>query len=279
MSQQLSTISTIEFDSMCKAAYQKGRTLRSHVRVKSNVVGSSATFRLATRGAATPRVPQTDVRPMNNGYGSASATIADWNAAEYTDVFDQQKTNIEERPIVAGNIAGAIGRREDQMILDALDTANGANNVDTNVGGAASGANMAKLLRAKRIMDDRAVPVTDRKFVHSTQFLEGLLGVTPTTSGDFNSVKTLVNGEMNKFLQFEFLMIETRAEGGLPIAALVRTNYAYDKQAVGLALGIDETVKVDWIPEKTSWLANGLFSAGACVIDANGVIEVGITEV
>lgn len=279
MSQQLSTIAVTEFDAQVKAAYQiSGSSLRTHARVKTGVIGSSAQFRRATRGQATPRVPQTDVRPMNTGYGSSTATIGDWNAAEYTDVFDQQKTNIQERPIVAANIAGAIGRREDQMILDALDTANAAANVDTNVGGAASGGNMAKLRRAKRVLDERAVPQGKRKFVHSTRFLEDLLGATEVTSGDFNSIKALVNGELETYVGFQYLMIETRAEGGLPLAANIRTNYAYDSDAVGLAVGIEQKTEINYIAEKTSWLANGLFAAGATVIDPEGVVEIATTE-
>lgn len=279
MSQQLSTIAVTEFDAQVKAAYQtSGSSLRAHSRVKTGVIGSSAQFRRATRGQATPRVPQTDVRPMNTGYGSATATIGDWNAAEYTDVFDQQKTNIQERPIVAANIAGAIGRREDQMILDALDTANASANVDTNIGGASSGGNMAKLRRAKRVLDERAVPQGKRKFVHSVRFLEDLLGATEVTSGDFNSIKALVNGELETYVGFQYLMIETRAEGGLPLAANIRTNYAYDSDAIGLAVGIEQKTEVNYIAEKTSWLANGLFAAGAAVIDPEGVVEIATTE-
>jgi hypothetical protein len=278
MSQQLSAIATIEFESQIKAAYQKGRTLRPHVRLKPGVVGGTFNMRRSTRGAATPRVPQTDVRPMNTTYGNGQGTITDWNAAEYTDVFDQQKTNVDERPVVAANIAGAIGRREDQLLLDVLDTANGSANVDVNVGGSATGANMAKLLRAKRIMDERAVPMEQRKFAHSPRFLEDLLGTTPATSSDFNAVQTLMRGELKQFVGFTYLMIETRAEGGLPLAANVRTNYAFDQAAVGLGIGIDERTEVNYIPEKTSWLANGLFAAGGNVIDPEGIIEVATQE-
>jgi hypothetical protein len=278
MSQQLTAIATIEFESQIKAAYQIGRTLRPYVRNKPGIVGGTFNMRRSTRGAATPRVPQTDVRPMNTTYGNGQGTISDWNAAEYTDVFDQQKTNIDERPVVAANIAGAIGRREDQLLLDILDTANGSANVDVNVGGAATGANMAKLLRAKRIMDERAVPQAQRRFAHSPRFLEDLLGTTQTTSSDFNAVQSLMRGELKQFVGFEYLMIETRAEGGLPLASNVRTNYAFDQAAVGLGIGIDERTEVNYIPEKTSWLANGLFAAGGVVIDPEGIIEVATQE-
>lgn len=278
MSTGLSAIAQIEFDADVKAAYQTSGTLRRRCRVRTGVVGSTAKFRRYAKGMATPRVPQTDVVPMNTQYAEATATLTGWNAPEYTDVFDQQETNVEERRVVAANIAGAIGRREDQLLLDALDTANPAPNVDTNIGGAGSGLNVAKLRRAMRILNQRGVPKTDRYFVHSAAGLEDLLGTTEVTSSDYNTVKALTAGEINKFLTFEYAEIEDRDEGGLPLAGNLRTNYAYHKEALGLAIGIEFRTEVNYIAEKTSWLANGLFKAGACVIDPLGVVEVQATE-
>jgi hypothetical protein len=278
MSVGLPAIAIIEFDAMVKAAYQGSGKLRSRVRVKTGVVGSSAKFRRFNKGMATPRITQTDVVPMNITYGEATAAMQDWVAAEYSDLFDQAATNIDERPVVATNIAGAIGRREDQMIIDVLEANAGSPDVDTAVGGAASGLNMAKIRRAKKILDDRAVPNTDRTFVHSAAGLETLLGITEVTSSDYNSIKALVQGEINTWVGFLWVMIETRAEGGLAYAATLRSNFAFHKDAVGLAIGIDFRTEVNYIAEKTSWLANGLFKAGATVIDPLGVVEVQTTE-
>jgi Phage capsid protein len=278
MSVNLTSVAVTEFDAQVKAAYQKAGQLRRAVRVRTGVVGSTARFRRYAKGIATPRVPQTDVTPMNTLYAEATATLADWNAPEYTDVFDQASTNVSEREVVATNIAAAIGRREDQLILDQLDTANGAPNIDTNVGGASTGLNMAKLRRAMRLLNQRGVPGMDRYFIHHSRGLEDLLGTTEATSSDFNTVKTLAHGEINKFLKFEFIEIEDRDEGGLPLAATLRTNYAFHKQAMALAIGLDFRTEVNYVAEKTSWLANGLFKAGSAVVDANGVIEVQTTE-
>jgi hypothetical protein len=280
MSVALSSMAITEFDAQVKAAYQKGSLLRATVRVKTGVVGSTERFRKYNKGVATPRIPQTDVTPMNAGYAEATATLTDWNAPEYTDVFDQQTVNFNEREVVAANIAAAIGRREDQLILDQLDTANGSPNVDTNVGGTATGFNVAKARRAMRFLNQRAVPKGDnRTLAHSSIALEQMLGTTEATSADFNSVKALVNGEMNgnRFLGFSWTEIEDRDEGGLPGTTL-RTHYAFDKLSMGLAIGIDFRTEVAYINEKTSWLANGLFKAGACVVDASGVVEIQTTE-
>ena len=55
-------------------------------------------------------------------------------------------------------------------------------------------------------------------------------------------------------------------------------SYAYDRRAVGLAVGIDFRSEVNYIPEKTSWLANGLFKAGSVGVDALGIVEITTTE-
>lgn len=281
MSSSLTQAQITEFDADVKGAYQMSGKLRSKVRVKPGIVGSTTTFQRSGKGVAKRRLPQTDVIPMNAGYTPASATLTDWCAPEYTDVFDQQKTNIQEKPVVAANIAAAIGRREDQLILDALDAANAAAQVDTNVGGAGTGLNMAKLLKAKQLLDDAGVPETERTFLHSAVGMNQLLNLTQVTSTDYNSVQALVKGELKTFLGMDFIMIETRSEGGLPLAGGLRTNYAFHggkMGSMGLAIGIDFKTEVNYIPEKTSWLANGLFSSGAVAIDANGVIEISSTE-
>ena len=69
---------------------------------------------------ATRRIDQTDVIPMNIVHGNATATLEDWNAAEYTGIFNQQKVGYKEQDKLATIIANAIGRREDQLIIDAL---------------------------------------------------------------------------------------------------------------------------------------------------------------
>ena len=76
---------------------------------------------------------------------------------------------------------------------------------------------------------------------------------------------------------FTYHMIETRDEGGLPLAADIRTAYAYHgggMGSTGLATGINFRATVDWIAEKTSWLSNGLFSSGAIAIDALGIVDI-----
>ena len=274
MSTGLTAVQRIEFDSMVKAAYQGAAKLRKHVRTRTGIRAGTCRFRRASRGVATPRIPQTNVVPMNTAYAEATATLSDWNAAEYTDVFDQAKTDVDERKVVAGNIAAATGRREDQLIIDALNAANAS----ANIAHGSTGLTFDKLRQIVRIFDARAVPEGMRKLAISARGKEDLLGENRFISRDFVESYVIREGRLPRILGLDIEVIEDRDEGGLPLSSTTRTNFAWDMQALGLAVGIEHATSVDWIAEKTSWLSNRIFSAGAVAIDALGIIEVETTE-
>ena len=274
MSVNLSATAQIEFDSMVKAAYQTGGKLRPHVRVKTGIIGNTTKFRRSSRGVAQVRIPQTDVIPMNTSYVEPQATRADWHAADYTDIFDQQKTSIGEKQIVASNIGLATARREDQIIIDALDAANGSATIA--VGG--TGLTYAKLLTAQRFMNARGVPTGQRKLAISARGMEDLLGDNRFLSGDFVGRRAVESGELPPILGFTIVMIDDRDEGGLPLVSTTRTCFAWDMQAMGYALGLETDTSVDWIPEKTSWLTQKGLTAGAVAIDPLGIIEIACSE-
>lgn len=279
MSRSLPIAAIASFDADVKHAYQDVPKLRDTVRVKTGVVGKTHRFPKLGAGLATKRVTQTDVIPMNLLHSNATATLEDWNAAEYTDVFDEQKTNISERQELAASIAKAIGRREDQLILDALDAAVTTLLVPASVGGAATDLNVAKLRRASALLGANGVGEGEKiTYVGSYQGRESLLSQTETTSADYNSIRTLVNGEINTFLGMGFKWIANRTEGGLDKLVNDRVSFAYAQSAVGHAIGMDQRMEVNYIPHKTSWLANMLFSAGSVDIDPAGIVEITTTE-
>jgi hypothetical protein len=280
MSNQLTAAAIASFDAQVKHAYAGSSMLRSTVRLKTGVVGSTHRFPKMGKGTATQRIPQTDVIPMNVAHSNRTATLSDWNAPEYTDIFNQAEVNFSEQGELAQVIAGAIGRREDQLILDALDAASTTLTVSENIGGANTNLNTAKVRRAKKLLVQQGVKFQrpNQTFVINAAALESLLGDSDANTVDKNAIKMLVDGEVTYWVGFEFKVMEDRTEGGLPITGSVRTCYAYDKQAIGLAIGIDFRTEVNYIPHKTSWLANGIFKAGAVDIDALGIVEVSTFE-
>lgn len=281
MAKSLTAAAIAEFDAQVKQAYQNGGLLRGTVRVRTGIVGSTHRFPKIGKGVATPRVQQSDVVPMNIQHTSATATLEDWNAAEYTDIFDQAAVNFEEKAELAMTIASAIGRREDQLILDALDAINTTLTVANSIGGVNTNLNTAKIRRARKLLNQNGVPKGkgDRTYVASSSGMEALLGDSDANTIDKNVIKALVDGEIEFWVGFRFIEVEDRDEGGLPVDGLPdRTNFAYHRGAIGLAVGLDFRTEVNYIPEKTSWLSNGIFKAGAVGIDMTGIVEITCRE-
>jgi len=279
MAQGISSAFDTLFDAEVKQAYQGQRLLAGLVRERQNVEGSTVKFPKIGKGSATLRVPQTDVTPLNITYSQVTATMSDYNAAEYSDIFHQAKVNFDERRELVQVVSGSIGRRMDQLVLDALAASSTSLTVSNDIGGTDTNLNLTKLRNAKRLLDKNNVPMDGRCFLVSASGLESLLGETSITSADFNSVRALVSGEIDTFLGFKFTMIGDRAEGGLAIdGSLDRTCFAYHRDALGFGIGMNMKTEINYVPEKTSYLVNGMFSAGAVAIDDEGIVKITCRE-
>jgi hypothetical protein len=278
MAIQLSTAYIAQFDAEVKQAYQGTSVLRGTVRTRTGVVGSTHRFPKIGKGAAQPHVPQSDVTPIGASYSTATATLSDWDAPEYSDIFMQQKVNFDERRELVQVVGNAIGRRFDQLIINAMVAASSPETVSNDIGGTDSNLNVTKLIEAKRLLDKNNVPPGDRYILCHANNLAGMLAETQVTSADFNSVKALVQGELNTFLGFKFMTIGDRDEGGLPLATNDRSVFAWHRQAMGMAEGIAPRTAIDWIPQKVSFLVNAVFSAGAVTIDDEGVVVITCDE-
>jgi hypothetical protein len=279
MSVSLSNAFVTLFDAEVKQAYQGKAMLVPAVRQRRGVEGSTVKFPKVGRGVATIRVPQTDVTPLNVGFSTVTLTLADYNAAEYSDIFSQAKVNFDERQELVQVVAGAMGRRQDQMILDALTASSTSLTVANSIGGSTTNMNVAKLREAKRLLDKGNVPPDGRHIIIHANGLSNLLSETSVTSSDFNSVKALVQGDINTFLGFQFHVLGDRSEGGLAIdGSLDRTCFAFHKDAVGYGEGIAMRTEINYIAEKTSWLVNEVFSAGAVAIDDEGIVKITCRE-
>ena len=271
------------FEAEVHQAYQSSATLRNVARMRTGVEGSTAKFPILAKGSASVRTPSTDVVPLNGTFSSVTATLTDYVASEYSDIFNQAKINFDERQELAKLVGNAIGRREDQIIIDALIAGSAgttvANTVVTSGSGSASDLNVGKIIEAKKGMDAKSVPPTDRHMIIHANSLASLLRDERAISADFAQVQALVRGEVNSFMGFQIHMIGDRDEGGLPKdGSNDRTCLAFHRDAIGCAVGIPPKTEVNYIPEKTSFLVTAMYSAGAIVIDANGLVDITCRE-
>lgn len=285
MSKDLSAVQVKEFDDEVKHAFQGSSKLEGTVTYRGNVTGGAYDFRLMGKGMGHERgAPSSDVIPMDVTHSKPTATLSDWEFPEYTDIYKDAEVNFDEVEQLAQTIAKAGQRRKDQLIIDAM--AAGTFNatltdgqgllVDTNVGGAATGLNVAKLRAVKKMFVAREADEMIYIAIDS-EGLDDLLGNTEITSADYNSVKALVQGEVDTFLGMKFIVIGNRAEGGLNKTGSIQDAYAWTASSVGCAVGIDLETNVDWIPTKSSWLSNAMLKMGAVIIDNEGVAKLQYT--
>jgi hypothetical protein len=277
MAQNVTTAFVTLFESEVKQAYQAEALLRGTCRTRTGVQGNTVKFPKIGKGVATVRVPQTDVTPLNVTYSQVTATMSDYIAAEYSDIFHQSHINFDERRELVEVVSKSIARRMDQIIVDALNASSGAATVATSVGGAGTNMNIEKLRATAKAMNEKNVPSEGRYLLMHASQLDALLGETEVTSADFATVKALVRGEISSFMGFNILTMGDRDEGGLPKPS-TRTCFAWHKDALGYAESMAQKSEINYVPEKTSFLVSSMFSAGAVAIDDEGIVKISCTE-
>jgi hypothetical protein len=189
--------------------------------------------------------------------------LAEYNWAARINRGDEIFTLIDIKGKYAVNGAMAIARKWDDLIIAAASadaTAKvpaatkgeyttssvalpSSQKIISSIGGNTT-MNLGKLLAAKEQLMSSDVDL-EYEPVHcviSSKQLHELLAVTEITSADYNSVKALVNGEINTYLGMKFIHSERLAvrdnSGTDETVALV-----YCPSAIGLAIGEDVTAR------------------------------------
>ncbi len=288
MSKFLSAAASKMFDDEVKHQYQAmdgAGNLETAVTVRRNVVGDTYNFRRMGKGLAKQKtVSQADLIPLDVAHTLIPVALQNWHASEFTDIFDKTDVNFDEVSELAMTIAWSLKRREDQLIIDAVNAppaAAGTQPTDIALGaGVGQALTVTKLRSASRAMNQNGVMGAGRHIAHTAIALEQLLGSTSAVSGDFLNVKALVNGDMDTFVGFKFHMIDDRDEGGLPDTGVADQKFqlAWHEMSTGIAIGLDMETMVNWVPQKGSWLSSGFLKANAVVRDATGTIRITTLE-
>lgn len=278
MADQLPLGFETEFDAMVQAVFQEQQVLKGVCYEKMGVTGKYEQFRRRGKGTATPHVRNSPLTPLNLGLTVATAELTDWDAMERLDPMDLIKINWDDMSVVAESLGMAIGRRADQIKIDALDAASPTQiAVDYGSTGTNSAINVKKINRANALLTKAGVPAGkgERHFLLSAVSLEGALNDSKIGSVDYNVYKSLFEGNMKEYCGFTFTIIGDRDEGGLPTDANGYVQcYAFHKRALGYAEAMNSSVRKDYSPDYGSWNFLAQLSAGAIVIESAGVLEI-----
>lgn len=210
----------------------------------------------------------------------------DFDTALLIDKRDRLKVLVQPDNMYAQRQASVMARAIDTVVIQALGgLANAGRTGSTStvalpsaqqIGVGGVGLTVDKLLEAKERLDAAEVdPSLPRYFLLSARQQRNLLRNTQVTSADFNSVKALVNGEVNTFLGFNFIRTEL-----LPLdGSGDRLCYAYTSQAVQLGMAQEPTTEVNIRPDKRN--ATQIYtwgSWGAVRLEEVQVVEIACDE-
>ena len=291
MSSQITTAFVQQYSANLQhLSQQKGSRLRGLVRVEA-VRGKQAFFdQIGSQSASVRTTRAADTLLNDTPHSRRMVTLADYEVADLIDDQDKLRMIVDPTSSYAQAQAFAIGRSMDDVIITAAtgDAKTGetggtttalpaGQKVAVNLSGSNEGMTIGKLREAKYIMDNNDVdPSIPRVMVIGPKQLQDLLESTNITSSDFNTVKALVQGELNTFMGFNFITSTRLAHDS---GTDVRTCFAYAVDGITLAVAKDLTVRIDERPDKGYAVqVYACMSIGATRMEEEKVVQIECDE-
>ena len=286
MSVQITTAFIEQYKSnVFHLAQQKGSRLRDAVKTETvngkahyfERIGTTAALKRTSRHSDTPRV--------DTPHSRRRVTMEDYDWADLIDNEDKVRMLISPESEYAQAGAWAMGRAMDDAIIDAASgnafggVAGGSTVAlpsGQKIAHGSAGLSVTKLIEAKEILDANSVDPEEARFcVVTSKQLSDLLAITQITSADFNSVKALVQGDIDTFMGFNFIRTE-RLDTNSSSNRLV---LAFAQSGIGLAVGQDVQTRISERADKN--YATQVFlsmTIGATRIEDEKVVEIECTE-
>ena len=290
MSSEITTSFVEQYSSnVAMLAQQMGSRLRSAVDVET-ITGKNAFFDQVGVTAAVQRTSRhADTPQIDTPHSRRRVSLADYEWADLIDDQDKVRMLIDPTSSYAKAAAAAMGRAMDDVIITALGgSADTGETGSTAValpstskfatGQQSDGLTIAKLIAAKKFFDLNDVdPSIPRFIVAGATQMSDLLGTTQVTSSDFNTVKALVQGDVDTFMGFKFILSNR--------LSLDATNtddrkiFAFTQDAIKLGVGKDITAKIDVRPDKSyATQVYTCMSIGATRMEENKVFQIPCNE-
>jgi hypothetical protein len=272
---------------------QEGSQLKDKVRNKE-VTGKNAYFDRLGRGVVYKKAGRhTKVTHNDVAHSRRRVTMDDYLWSDLIDEEDMARLLINFEPEYARAAAYDMGNKIDQIIIDAIngnavsvDSDETGTNValpttqivDEDFNTADSNLIVEKLIEAKRLLMKHSGNVSGEiTMVINASASASLLNETEVQSADYNTIRALVNGQINSFMGFNFVTVK---DGLLPGTADGTDSdpvrcLGFLKRSVGLAIGRQPQIRMDKLPEygyATQILGN--MTLGATRIEEEGVVAI-----
>jgi hypothetical protein len=262
-----------QFESEVHIEYQRmGSRLRNTVRVKSNIVGESTTFQVMGNMTAGTKARHGQVPLSNASHTPILCTLEDWYSGDFIDKLDELKVQHDERSAMATNIAAALGRKSDDLLIVKMAAVSAASAASTGA------LTAAKIQEGFEDLGNDNVPMDDGKLFMpiSPSGWVDLMGDPDFSNADYVGQDRLpLPGAMTAK---DWMGIMIFPHTGLDLTSSVRTCPLYHSTAFGHASGAEVSLDVTWQGKEQAHLFVGSMSQGACTIDATGAFNVKFTE-
>lgn len=286
MSEQITTAFVKQFtDGITILQQQMDSRLRMAVSMESGIVGDRAFF---------DQVDATTMNQIADRHGDTTytdtphrrrmVTMTPFDVADLIDTPDSRRVLNDPTNAYSRSFAMAANRQIDDSIIGAF-TAVAATGVDGSGSDAFDTANFQvavntsnlttdKLRQAREKLEAAENPEDDGDnrwyVICSANQRESLLADTEFIDADHNNVKALVDGSVNTWLGFTFLKSER-----LPLSGNNRSVYAWRKQSMKVAMGLEPRGFIDVVPLKRhSTQIRYELDVGAVRMDQKGVVEI-----
>lgn len=282
---------------------QKGSRLRGIVRTES-LNGEAGFYDHYGPVEAQEKIGRhSDTTYQETPHGRRRVTMADYFWSDLVDKEDKLRLIHDPESQYAKAAMMAMGRKMDDIIISAaLGTSYAGKEGGTAVaipdsqkigafdGTNSSGLNIRTLRAIKKKFNQNEVDMEPLYIICEAEQIDNLLGETEITNADFNTVRALVNGEIDSFMGFKFIRLERlpvttgainfdasngSIGGGQVIAAGARRLIACAGSGLLLALGTDVKGRVDELPQKHyAKQVYASMSMGATRLEESKVVEV-----
>lgn len=274
-------------DNIMFLAQQKGSKLRNAVRLKTGITGEEAYIDQIGKTAAVKRTTRHQDTPIiDPDHQRRKVFLFDWIHNTLLDKEDEIKMLADPKSPYVQNAVWALGRSMDQEILTAaLATAytgkEGGTSVSFPSGNIVAvgtdGLTIAKLISAKELLDDADVDEDEPRFIAvGAKQISDLLATTQVTSSDYNTVKALVQGQIDTFMGFKFIRVSSSM---LTLSSTTRKCIAWAQNGLGLGIASDIKTRISERADKN--YATQVFASlgiGATRLDEDRVVEVDCLE-
>ncbi len=242
---------------------QMGSRMRQYVRNETQHAEFEFYDRIASVDAVEVLTRHGDTPLISTPHDRRRVGLRDFDFADLIDNKDKIRMLADPTSSYVTNAVYALGRAQDDVLIQAaFGTAytgkTGATSVtfpsasevavDFVESGTAANSNLTiGKLRRVRYLLDKAEATTDSEYdlcaVVDPSQVQSLLRTTEVTNADYNTVKALVNGEIDTFMGFRFCK-----SNRLSVTSNIRETIFFERQ--GLLLATGQEIKVDVGPRR-----------------------------